>query len=128
MPLEALSILGKLKDVEYLCIQKGEAAKEIRLQSILPWVGGQQSVSSSMDFQDTAAALKCCDLLISADSSVVHLSGALGVPTWVALSKVPEWRWGLNSKTTNWYKKMQLFRQSKANEWNSVIESMCSLL
>lgn len=124
MTLEALSPLGDLDDIEFLCIQKGAAAKEIEKQSHLSWVDGQQEFSNTMDFQDTAAALKCCDLLISADSAVVHLAGALGVPTWVALSKVPEWRWGLKSERTNWYKNTLLFRQPEANNWKSVIEKM----
>ena len=74
-----------------------------------------------MDFRDTAAALTCCDLLISSDSAVVHLAGALGLQTWVALSKVPEWRWGLEGERSNWYENMRLFRQTEANNWNSVI-------
>ena len=128
MPLEALSALGDVKDIEFLCIQKGEAAKAIEQQSNLHWVGGQQEFSSSMDFQDTAAALTCCDLLISADSAVVHLAGALGIPTWVALSKVPEWRWGLRSERTNWYKNTRLIRQTEENDWTSVIVRMRGLL
>lgn len=128
MPIEALSALENLNDVEFLSIQKGEAAKAIEQLSGLCWVEGQQAFSSTMDFQDTAAALACCDLLISADSAVVHLAGALGVPTWVALSKVPEWRWGLNSVTTNWYKSMRIFRQLEANNWGGVIQEMCEVL
>ena len=75
MSLEALSPLGDLRDIEFLCIQKGEAAKAINQVSSLPWVEGQETFSSTMDFRDTAAALTCCDLLISADSAVVHLAG-----------------------------------------------------
>ena len=48
-----------------------------------------------MDFKDTAAILANCDLLISSDSAVVHLAGAMGIPTWLALRWIPEWRWGL---------------------------------
>ena len=124
MPLEVLSGLGNLKNIEFLCVQKGEAARAIEQQSDLPWVEGQQAFTSTMDFQDTAAALACCDLLISADSAVVHLAGALGIPTWVALSKVPEWRWGLNGERSIWYKSMRLFRQAKAHDWQSVITQM----
>ena len=51
-----------------------------------------------MDFKDTAAVLANCDLLISSDSAVVHLAGAMGVPTWLALRWIPEWRWGLEGK------------------------------
>ena len=127
MPLKVLSPLGNLKNIEFLCIQKGEASKEIEKQSTIPWVEGQQEFSLTMDFQDTAAALTCCDLLISADSAVVHLAGALGIPTWVALSKVPEWRWGLKSERTS-YKNTRLIRQTEENDWTSVIVRMRGLL
>ena len=53
-----------------------------------------------MDFRDTAAVLANCDLLISSDSAVVHLAGAMGVPTWLALRWIPEWRWGLDGHLT----------------------------
>ena len=77
-----------------------------------------------MDFIDTAAVLVNCDLLISADSGVVHLAGALGVPTWVALRKIPEWRWGLDGDRTPWYRSLRLFRQTCHGSWDSVITSM----
>ena len=57
-----------------------------------------------MDFLDTAAILANCDLLISSDSAVVHLAGAMGIPTWLALRWIPEWRWGLEGTSTAWYK------------------------
>ena len=77
-----------------------------------------------MEFCDTAAILKNCDLLLSADSGVVHLAGALGVPTWVALRWVPEWRWGLEGYTTPWYKSLRLFRQAENGNWQGVVGAM----
>ena len=128
MPLKSLAKLKELNDVEFLCVQKGKEAERIAQRSDLPWVKGQKEFTKTMDFQDTAAALSCCDLLISADSAVVHLAGALGIKTWVALSKVPEWRWGMTTKDSEWYKSVRLFRQHKANDWNSVIKEMYNLL
>ena len=128
MPLKSLAKLKELNDVEFLCVQKGKEAERIAQRSDLPWVKGQKEFTKTMDFQDTAAALSCCDLLISADSAVVHLAGALGIKTWVALSKVPEWRWGMTTKDCEWYKSVRLFRQHKANDWDSVINEMYNLL
>ena len=77
-----------------------------------------------MDFLDTAAVLANCDLLISSDSAVVHLAGAMGIPTWLALRWIPEWRWGLKSEQTPWYKSVRLFRQQRDGDWKSVIQAM----
>ena len=64
-----------------------------------------------MDFRETAAVIANCDLVISSDSCVAHLSGALGIPTWLALRWIPEWRWGLEGTSTSWYSSIRLFRQ-----------------
>ena len=62
------------------------------------------------DFYDTACALSNVDLLITVDTSVAHLAGALGVPTWVILDCVPDWRWQLEREDTPWYPSLRLFR------------------
>ena len=77
-----------------------------------------------MDFLDTAAILANCDLLISSDSAVVHLAGAMGIKTWLALRWIPEWRWGLKNERIAWYDSVRLFRQSKDGDWKSVIQEM----
>jgi hypothetical protein len=94
----------------------------------LRFVAGQEAFDATMDFRDTAAALACCDLLLSADSSVVHLARALGLPTWVALSWVTEWRWGLEGRTTPWYESARLFRQLRAGDWAAVVAAMAAEL
>ena len=77
-----------------------------------------------MDFCDTAAVIANCDLVITSDSSVAHLAGAMGVPTWLALRWVPEWRWGLHGSCTSWYSSMRLFRQKYDGDWAGVVEAM----
>ena len=99
IPFTELCGLKKL-EVEFVSVQKGAGSEQLQLDAGLPFVAGQGDVSASMDFIDTAAVLANCDLLISADSGVVHLAGALGIPTWVALCYVPEWRWGLKGERT----------------------------
>ena len=73
------------------------------------------------DFADTAAVLALCDRLITVDTAVAHLAGAMGRPVWVLVPFAPDWRWGLNGETTPWYPTARLFRQPKPDDWNAVI-------
>jgi ADP-heptose:LPS heptosyltransferase len=77
---------------------------------------------------DTAAVMRSLDLVISSDTSIAHLAGALGVPTWIALSYVPDWRWLLERKDTPWYSSVRLFRQPTMGDWSSVFAAMCQRL
>ena len=81
-----------------------------------------------MDFRDTAAVIGNCDLVISSDSGVVHLAGAMGIPCWVALRWIPEWRWGLHGASTPWYESVRLFRQERQGDWKSVFHSIRKIL
>jgi len=80
------------------------------------------------DFADTAAVISQLDLVIGIDTSVIHLSGAMAVPTWVLLPFMPDYRWGLGRASTPWYDSIRLFRQSKRGDWTSVIDSICKAL
>lgn len=71
-------------------------------------------------FEDTAQLLEQMDLLISVDTAVAHLAGALGVPTWLMISHVPDWRWLLNRDDSIWYQSVRLFRQSQIQQWQDV--------
>jgi tetratricopeptide (TPR) repeat protein len=73
------------------------------------------------DFADTAALISALDLVISVDTSVAHLAGALGKPTWVMLPFAPDFRWLLDRADSPWYPKMRLFRQSRAGDWDGVV-------
>lgn len=73
------------------------------------------------DFADTAAVIANLDLVISADTSVCHLAGALGVPTWTLVPFSPDWRWLTNRQDSPWYPTMRLFRQPAVGDWQSVI-------
>lgn len=76
------------------------------------------------DFDDTAALVSQLDLVISVDTSVAHLAGALGRPTWLLLPKKPDWRWLLERSDSPWYPSMRLFRQSVADDWSSVVANV----
>ena len=76
------------------------------------------------DFTETPAFVSCLDLVISVDTSVAHLVGALGRPVWILLPYTPDFRWLLDRDDSPWYPSARLFRQSKSREWLSVVEHM----
>ncbi|HUO00499.1 MAG TPA: glycosyltransferase family 9 protein, partial [Bradyrhizobium sp.] len=73
------------------------------------------------DFSDTAALISQLDLVISVDTSVAHLAGALGKPVWILLTHAPDWRWLLSREDSPWYPTARLFRQRESREWGSVV-------
>ena len=73
---------------------------------------------------DSAAVMMNLDLVISADTAIAHLAGALGVPVWLALAFVPDWRWTMHGSTTSAYPTMRLFRQPSPGNWPSVFQQM----
>ena len=78
-------------------------------------------INKTWSFQETAAIIECCDLIITNDTAVAHLAGAIGKPVWLLLRKIPEWRWGLNGEKTFWYKSLRLFRQNNLNDWKELL-------
>jgi hypothetical protein len=80
------------------------------------------------DWSATAAALTQMDLVITVDSSLAHLAGALNRPVWIPLQAAVEWRWGLESPTTPWYPSARLFRQQRVHEWAPVFAQMAAEL
>jgi hypothetical protein len=112
--------------ITFVSIQKGPAKDQAQNSP-----AGMSLVSLSGeidDFEDTAAILSLTDLLISVDSSPVHLAGALGRPVWVMLPFVPDWRWLLGRTDTPWYPSTRLFRQPSPGDWSSVMMAMASEL
>lgn len=75
-------------------------------------------------YADTAACISTLDLVITVDTSVAHLAGALGIETWLLLSYDPDWRWGLKGDRTIWYETMRIFRQPKFGDWDSVVRDV----
>ena len=86
-------------------------------------IGGELS-----DFDDTAAIVALCDLVIAVDTAVVHLAGAMGRPVWVMLPFAPDWRWTLDGDSTPWYPTARLFRQTALGDWDSVIDNVSAAL
>ena len=82
----------------------------------------------SLDFDDTAAVCECMDLVISVDTSLAHLSGALGSPVWILLPFHPDWRWLRSGDTSPWYPTARLYRQRTAGDWTDVFERVAAAL
>lgn len=80
------------------------------------------------DFGDTAAMVDQMDLVITVDTSIAHIAGALGKPVWTLLARVADWRWGRDRETTPWYPTMRLFRQDRQGDWAGVVDRVASAL
>jgi Glycosyltransferase family 9 (heptosyltransferase) len=80
------------------------------------------------DFTDTAALVSQLDLVISVDTSVAHLAGALGKPVWILLTHAPDWRWLLDRDDSPWYPTARLFRQGEGGEWTGVMARLRAAL
>ena len=72
----------------------------------------------------SAAAMETLDLVVTSDTAIAHIAGALGRPVWVALRHVPDWRWQIGRPDSPWYPTMRLFRQSEAGEWGAVFSEI----
>jgi tetratricopeptide (TPR) repeat protein len=117
--LAALLPLLDIPGIDFYSLQVGARAAEIAAQGAaarLVDLGGE-----IRDFVDTAALLSLLDLVITVDTSVAHLAGALGRPGWVMLSALPDWRWHLDRSDCPWYRSLRLFRQPRRGDWASVV-------
>lgn len=101
--------------ITWFSLQKGSAADQARPGMI-------DLAPDLITFGDTAAAIAHLDLIISVDTSVAHLAGAMGKPVWVLLPFSPDWRWMLDRMDSPWYPSMRLFRQPTPGDWDSVIK------
>ncbi|MDH1181811.1 tetratricopeptide repeat protein [Achromobacter mucicolens] len=108
--------------ITYLAIQKGPAAAQAATAP--PGMNIVPLDAEIADFEDTAAILSLADLLVSVDSSPVHLAGALNRPAWVLLPFLPDWRWLLQRSDSPWYPSLQLFRQPAPGDWKPVMHDV----
>lgn len=129
-PLAALEPLSRRPGVCLVSLQTGPGVEQL---SSVDFADRIVSFGDELDagvnaFVDTAAILTSVDLLISCDTAVVHLAGALGVPVWVALHATSEWRWLSARDDSPWYPTARLFRQRTAGDWPGVVDDMCRML
>lgn len=123
LPLASFAPLVAIPGVRLISLQRGEGVDQIE-QVNFPVERFDDLDSGGDAFIDTAAVMKLIDLVITSDTSVAHLAGALGCPVWVALRKVPDWRWMLDREDSPWYPSMRLFRQKIDGDWASVFQEM----
>ena len=120
--------LLRVPSMQFFSLQKGNAGEQVRgtaAAELTDWT------ADLFDFADTAALIANLDLVISVDTAVAHLAGAMGKPVWVLLPFVPDWRWMLERTDSPWYPTMRLFRQAQRGQWDvplKQIEEALSIL
>ncbi len=124
LSLAALRPLWQVDGVSFYSLQRGPVSVEadtggLRFAGVQPQTG---------DFAETAAAICDLDLIVTVDTSVAHLAGALGKPVWILLPVRPDWRWMMERKDSPWYPSARLFRQTVEGEWSEVIAEVAAEL
>ena len=130
IPLSAFQPLAGIPGVRVFSLQKGAAAEDLsKGEASFPIINlGPRLDETTGPFQDTAAVLRNLDLVITCDTALGHLAGALAVPVWVAHPFAPDWRWMLDREDTPWYPTMRLFRQTEPGNWAEVFERIAVAL
>lgn len=125
----ALAPIAAVPGVRLVSLQKGAGVEQLETLPAGMTVERLEDFDTGPDaFFDTAAIVNCLDLVITSDTAVAHLAGALGRPVWVGLQHVPEWRWLMERTDTPWYPTMRLFRQPVRGDWDGVFADMASAL
>lgn len=122
LPVAALAPLARVPGVRLHALHHGTGAGMAISWPIVDLAG------DIGDFADTAAAVGHLDLIVSVDTALAHLAGALGRPVWLMLPRVPDWRWSLEGERTAWYPSMRLFRQTVAGDWSAPVAQVASAL
>jgi len=123
--LRLLQPLWEVPDVNWFSLQVGDRSRDlslldgVKIADLSPWLA---------DFAETAAAIRHLDLVITIDTSVAHLAGALGRLTWVLLPFNSDWRWLRKREDSPWYPTARLFRQRKAGDWSNVTREVAAAL
>ncbi|OQA03751.1 MAG: hypothetical protein BWY69_00258 [Planctomycetes bacterium ADurb.Bin401] len=120
IPYEKMKLLNKVEGVDFHILQKGKGLSE--------WTDNFGFLSGSEDIYEAAEIVKSLDVVITADTMIAHLAGALGVRVWLLLCDDPDWRWFENRSDSPWYPTMRIFRQKKAGEWDKVIAEVAQEL
>jgi tetratricopeptide (TPR) repeat protein len=129
IPLEKYRPLASLPGVRLISLQKTHGVEQLQRlpEGITVETLGDFDAGDDA-FVDTAAIMQCLDLVITSDTAIPHLAGALGRPCWVALKHIPDWRWMLERSDSLWYPSLRLFRQERPGDWDSAISPMVDAL
>lgn len=130
MPLSAFAPLSRIPGVTLISLQKADGLDQL---AELPEGMTVETLGADFDaspdaFLDSAAVMMNLDLIVSIDTGLAHLAGALGRPVWVVLKKIPDWRWMLDRSDSPWYPTARLFRQKQKGEWAPVMEEVAAAL
>jgi len=121
IPLAAFAALAEIPGVRLISLQKGYGSEQV---ARVPFGDRIEDLGADFDtgpaFLDTAAVMMGLDLVISPNTAITHVAGALGRPLFVALNQVPDWRWLLGREDSPWYPTARLFRQTAAGDWDGV--------
>jgi tetratricopeptide (TPR) repeat protein len=127
IPLAYLASLAKIEGVQLISLQKGAGLEQVTAKHPILDLADRLDEASGA-FMDTAAVMMNIDLVVCSDSAIAHLAGALGVPVWLALPHVPDWRWLFKREDSPWYPTMRLFRQTRLDDWDDVFKRIAGEL
>ena len=129
MSLMSLDPLFCRNDFEIISLQRGYGSEQI---DSLGWRSRfhpiQDEIDDIWDFEEVGAILSNCDALISVDTSITHLAGAIGLPSILLLKWTPDWRWGIHGDSTFWYPSHRLFRQNQNESWVNTVQRMVDII
>lgn len=129
IPLAAFAPLAQIPGVRLISLQQRDGLDQVAALSDTGWLERWPGADTGPDaFLDTAAIMAGLDLVISCDTAVAHLAGALGRPVWTLLKTNPDWRWQLDRPDSPWYPTMRLFRQRRPGGWDGVIAAVGAAL
>jgi tetratricopeptide (TPR) repeat protein len=130
-PLSAAAAVAELPGISLVSLQKGAGAgqlAQVEFGGSIAQLTDPNRLGPDELADETAAILKGLDLVITADTALAHLAGALGIPVWVVLQSVPDWRWFIGREDSPWYPTMRLFRQRSRGDWREVLDRVAAEL
>ena len=130
VPLKYFEPLARMENVQLISLQKIHGCRQLAQMSsdIAILDLGRKLDETTGVFMDTAAVMQSLDLVVTSDTAIPHLAGALGVPVWLLLPHVPDWRWGLSGENYRWYPTMRLFRQRIPGDWEDLFKKVCDAI
>jgi ADP-heptose:LPS heptosyltransferase len=112
-------------NAQWFSLQVGERANDVAAD---PFKRITNHSDLLTNFAETAGMIASLDLIVSVDTAVAHLAGALGKPVWLLVPFVPDWRWLTEREDSPWYSTLRLFRQRARGDWHEVIQRVCAAL
>ena len=123
-PLSLFKKISMIPGIELISLHKGDGENQLANIDFAVKQLGPNFDNNENAFIDTSAVMMNCDLIITSDTVISHLAGALGCPVWLVLNKMPYWPWMLKRQDSPWYPSMRLYRQNEINNWNSVFDKI----